>query len=298
MKPVKKKSDGSAGFTIIELMTVMSIIIILMGLLVPALNLVKRYAKRVTQKNQFHAIAVGLETFNAEWDGYPPSDALDAEKTPYCGAMKLAEAMIGQDTFGFHPDSRFVWRYPNRMEDPYYRTYRGDQSSRRRYLQAENANAHRLDEIYRDTGVFPRDARGCAFVLCDVYTQNMTTPDGKAVGMPVLYFKANTSGTEHPYTDQTGSTIGRVEAPDNIYHYEDNQDLVKLGKPWVPAGREDFRHPLDEYPILFYDATLNERVLESSGMGRPYNDDTYILMSGGFDGEYGTQDDVFNFMRQ
>jgi len=293
VKPVKKKSEGIAGFTIIELMTVMSIIIILMGLLVPALNLVKRYAKRVTQKNQFHAIAVGLETFNAEWDGYPPSGAEDAAGTPYCGAMKLAEAMVGQDTLGFHPDARFVYH------DPIYRQTYQDQSSRRRYLQAESANARRLDEIYPDptatrVGVFPRDV----YVLCDVYTQNMTSPiTGKPVGMPVLYFKADTSGTEHPYTDDNGNIVGDPYAPENIYHYEDNQELVRLPVPWNPRGE---LHQLAEDPMYFFDKVINDRVLESSKgvVRRPYNDDTYILMSAGFDGEYGTDDDVFNVMRQ
>jgi len=58
VKPVNKKSDKKAGFTIVELLTIMSIIVILIGLLVPALNMVKRYAKRVNQKNQFQAATV------------------------------------------------------------------------------------------------------------------------------------------------------------------------------------------------------------------------------------------------
>jgi len=47
------KSKGKkVGFTIIELLTVMSIIIILIAMLVPSLNAVRRYARVVMQKGQ------------------------------------------------------------------------------------------------------------------------------------------------------------------------------------------------------------------------------------------------------
>ena len=52
MKPIAKQSNKKAAFTIVELLTVMSVIIILVGLLMPALNLVRRYARTVRQKNQ------------------------------------------------------------------------------------------------------------------------------------------------------------------------------------------------------------------------------------------------------
>ncbi|MFA5251561.1 MAG: hypothetical protein WC454_03120, partial [Phycisphaerae bacterium] len=113
MKPITKQSDKKTAFTIIELLTVMSIIVILIGLLLPSLNMAKRYAKEVRQRAQFHSIGAAMELFSANsgWGAYPPSDALDGSTVtggePYCGAMKLCEAMMGQDLAGFHPDSRF-----------------------------------------------------------------------------------------------------------------------------------------------------------------------------------------------
>ena len=70
MKPIAKQSDKKAAFTIVELLTVMSIIILLIGLLVPGLNLIRQFAKRVKQKAQFHSIGIAIDLFNAEWDGY------------------------------------------------------------------------------------------------------------------------------------------------------------------------------------------------------------------------------------
>ena len=107
MKSNVKQSNREAAFTIVELLTVMSIIVILIGLLVPALNKVKQYAYDVKQQAQFHSIDAAIELFNSEFDGYPDSDALDPDGLPYCGAMKLCEAMMGRDLMGFHPDSIF-----------------------------------------------------------------------------------------------------------------------------------------------------------------------------------------------
>ena len=69
MKPVIKQTSQKKAFTIVELLTVMSVIIILIGILVPAMNRVRRYAREVKQRAQFHSIDVAMEFFNAEWDG-------------------------------------------------------------------------------------------------------------------------------------------------------------------------------------------------------------------------------------
>ena len=113
------------GFTIVELLTVMGVIAILIGLLVPALNQVKDYAKQIQQGAQFHSIEVALDLYKAEFGEYPASsDNLDeynpannavvringnpiTDTNYYCGANKLAEALVGLDFLGFHPKSQF-----------------------------------------------------------------------------------------------------------------------------------------------------------------------------------------------
>ena len=75
-------------------------------MLVPALALVKDYSKRIQQKAQFHGIDVGLQLYKTEYGAFPeskdngvaPANLIDP--STYCGANKLAEAMIGWDFLG------------------------------------------------------------------------------------------------------------------------------------------------------------------------------------------------------
>ena len=274
------------GFTIIELLTIMSIIIIIIGMLVPALNRVKRYARRVTQKNQFHAIDIGLNLFNAEWESYPPSDGDPPLPPPplyayYCGANKLAEAMVGQDLQGFHPSSRFVWPSVWPVNYCYTDT---DLSARRDYLTLENANACSMENVYSDCVPFDPNS----LVLCDMFLTIEHRRTGRFIGMPILYYKANVAGTQHPTPDNSVPFDGPGSQA-NIYKHKDNDILVGRGMPAQP----DVAHPLFKNPMLFYENTWDTQV--SNSYGRPYRRDSYILLSAGFDGFYGTADDVFNF---
>ncbi|UCE99682.1 MAG: hypothetical protein JSV82_01040 [Planctomycetota bacterium] len=297
MKQITKRTNKKAAFTIVELLTVMSIIIILIGLLVPALNMVKQYARRVRQKAQFHSIDVAMELFNNEWDGYPPSEE-SAYKVPpepaYCGALKLCEAMVGQDLMGFHPDSHFLSDCEDGLGNPIYATPTNgfdpatddpeNLKVRKTYLQLENVHAYRLWNIYgSDCDPFEKDL----FVLCDVYNRVRNVDTGKKIGMPILYYKANTSNTLH---DPNGTLPTTDDDNDYIYNYLDNHELVQLDIPWDTGGAQ---HPMFTDPEIFYEMTRNKKVQVESG--RPNRADSYILISAGFDGEYGTRDDIFNF---
>ena len=84
MKPTADQTRKRKAFTIVELLTVMSIIVILIGLMVPALNKVRRFATDVKQKAQFNSMNAAIELFNNEFEGYPPSTAMDVMTQPYC----------------------------------------------------------------------------------------------------------------------------------------------------------------------------------------------------------------------
>ena len=97
------------GLTMMELLIVLGIIAILVGLLVPALTVVRQMARETKQKAQFATIEMALAAFKNDDGDYPPSDWTPVPVTgDYCGSQKLAEALLGWDLLGFHPNS--AWR--------------------------------------------------------------------------------------------------------------------------------------------------------------------------------------------
>ena len=88
----------------------------------------------------------------------------------------------------------------------------------------------------------------------------------------------------------------------NIYNYDDNYWLINLELPFATT----YYHPIAEgsQPTqdggisdeeYFYKSMIRDKNV--SVIPRPVRPDSYILISAGFDGEYGTDDDIFNFMR-
>lgn len=294
MKPVANPASQRKAFTIIELLTVMSIIVILIGLLVPALNKVKRYATDVKQRAQLHSISTAIELFSNEFEGYPDSGALDPTGAPYCGAMRLCEAIMGQDLLGVHANTLFRADgqdaagnilYPNMTS--LTSAQREDNLKARKgpYLQPENANAYRMEDLYSDAGGFLPET----FVLCDVYGRK--TVKGFKTGMPILYYKANTAYSQH----DPSITMAANDSNGNIYNYLDNETLLALGKPWDTSSTS-MPHKLSAAgpngPDRFYMNTQSDKITTTE---RPFNADKFILISAGYDGEYGTADDICNF---
>lgn len=234
-----------------------------------------RFATDIKQCAMFASVEAATELFDSTFGGYPPSDANDTTGSPYCGAMKLAEAMVGQDQMGFHPMS--VFRADGL--DPYTLAplYTLDTLKVRPgpFLPLQNATLHKLVDIFGkgNAGPFREDV----LVMCDVFERDR--PDGKKTGMPVLYYRANTSATLHD--------VNEPDNPQNIYHYKDNETLIKLGVPGKPGQT----HPLAD-PRRFYLNIQNDRL---KVMSRPYRANSYILISAGYDGLYGTRDDICNF---
>jgi type II secretory pathway pseudopilin PulG len=293
---VKRKRTG---FTVVELLAAIGIIALMVSLLIPALNVVRNKAKETKQKAQFMTISLALEAFRNDYGDYPNSDwslptGVPTPSSDYCGAQKLAEALVGWDLSGFHPKSSWradgydgltpngPWTYdPDKVRDN-----NGDGISdsfderKGPYLELATTSAFRLGNIsalypglYNNTAPLAPNT----FVLCDVFgATKVTFPNGKTAkaGTPILYYRANTSG----------NTILEV------YNALDNDAIVNIKQ--TADGKV---HPLADASgqyQYFYNYIMDPKI---TARPWPYRPDSYLLISAGADGLYGTGDDVCNF---
>lgn len=74
-----------AGFTLIELLIVISIIAVLAGMLLPAVNLVRRQARDTQCSNNLHQLAIALEVYRQDWDTHFPKTLVSMCDDPSYG---------------------------------------------------------------------------------------------------------------------------------------------------------------------------------------------------------------------
>jgi len=318
--------DKRKAFTIVELLVSLVIIALLVSILLPSFAMIRRMAKETAQKSQIMTMSMAIDAFKQDYGDYPPSDSPDWRWSPptpqwnnYCGAQKLAEALVGWDLMGFDPNS--AWRNdgysgtivpvggPDSYDPDRVRlTPQGAATLFERkglYIELATANAFELRQLFNVTA--PLDP--CTFVLCDVFRIRKTFDNtGKQVfaGTPILYYKANTSSK---------SIAAPTAWQNRIYDYRHNQPLIDLRK-LTAAGSAGKAHPLGyssggEFTV-FYNSQSTYNTAAAPGFGGtgtgygirdpkvtqnpwPHKPDTYILISAGADGLYGTDDDICNY---
>lgn len=309
--PVKRKYTA---FTIVELLVSLVIITILIGLLLPSIAMVRRKAKETAQRAQITTIGSALDTFRGDYGDYPPSIWPDIPRFApplafeYCGAQKLAEALLGWDLMGFHPDTawradgRDLWNGPLTYDPDHTRPNPDATIAERvgRYLELSTVNVFNIGDLFDATDPLRADTH----VLCDVFGVKKKTLASETVkmGTPILYYKADTS--------QTGITNPELRL--RIYDYRHNRPLIALGSVTKPGGTAQ-QHPLDyddgtgTYPVFYNyqapysfpsgDAGTGYGIVDPQVTNRlwPYRPDSYILISAGADGLYGTRDDITNY---
>jgi type II secretory pathway pseudopilin PulG len=287
------------GLTIIELLIVLGIIALLVGLLVPALSVVRNMAKETKQKAQLSTIELALAAFKNDEGDYPPSDwpLPPNPGSDYCGSQKLAEALLGWDLLGFHPNT--AWRADgldaaggSGSYDPAHtRDINGDgipdtfDERKGPYLELATASAFKLIDLFGPNAI--GSLAPDTFVICDVFgAKKITMIKGvdsvtgqpitvtEKAGAPILYYRANTSG----------------KIMNAVYRVSDNDALV-IAKQQA----DGIEHPLarsgNQYQF-FYDYIRDPKI---NARPWPYRPDSYILISAGADGLYGTSDDIRNF---
>ncbi len=289
------------AFTVVELLTVITIIAILVGFLLPSLTKIKTMVRETQQKAQLTTIGLAISGFKNDYGDYPPSSPKDPANLDYSGTQKLTEALVGWDLMGFHPNSEFnsdgeddnnQQVYPDPLDMTIQAHVDNLKERKGPYLEDATETVFRLgyislseQGIFKDYGqLWPE-----TYVICDVFTKrrlSLTSGRTARAGTPILYFRANRNSKNH-------NTAG-VSYDERIYNVYDNRYLVDLGSITEDGEVSTKTHSLADgsqrYKV-FYDYITDEKVSNPW----PYRPDSYLLISAGADGEYGTRDDITNF---
>lgn len=293
-----KTETFKKGFTLVEILTTIVIITILIGVLLPALNMARNFAKGAKQGSVINSLDIGINMFKNDTGEYPPSHGKGTGATPpgsndysYCGAQTLAEAMVGCDLMGFHPKSVFdetknYAGYPNfNSSSLYYDDTAGDSLKARKDLYVDRTNLGVFDtnDVYGDSG----SAISKGYMICDSFDgTGRTKTVGKKkvkIGTPILYYRADTSKLD------IDVNVAPKNDYDKIYDYGDNALLVNIGT----VKDTNTKHTNFNSDKLFYNYIKDEQASATRIM--PVKPDSFLLISAGQDGVYGTTDDICNF---
>lgn len=313
------------GFTLIEILVVVSIIALLAAIALPAFSSARNSAKNTTTKVLLKSITQGLEMFRTDNEkqfrrsgGYPASHKAEDPALPGAqdiyGAHWLVRGLLGQDLQGFIPRVNVPLdrqdRDQDRDEQVNWYDPKEDPIERGRYFPLDTKDLMPTGKLSgtRNIAFFPP---GGVDNARDVDHVDDLSVFVDAFRRPVLYYAAN------PYGRVLASETTDTDAEDRsgIYVHEDNEGFTGRGNNhgWRFRGRERFGwldhniqqfgdidpSDIDDQPNTFARYVADHRFHERSGESvvRPFRPDSFLLITAGEDGLYGTTDDVNNFER-
>lgn len=319
---MKKQRQKPTGFSLIELLVVVAIISMLVGLLTVGLHKTKVLSTGLRQKSVFHSMEIGLELFSKDFGDYPDSKVLPnpTAANQVCGAQHLVEALVGRDEAGLEP--RTGWYAPNdaayspegakiNNADYYFYDSTSEVSRNRRkgpYVELKYVDVFTIYELWQGNNGSSRiyDSQGAASparrapVFTDTFKRStVSLPNGETVrvGMPILYFKADRSATQPFRLDAAGrNTVTDPTTADMqkwTYSFVDNAAVTDL--PRLDNPSDDAEHYKGPSKVQVFYELITQRSEPDRPFYKPFNANKYLLISAGWDGRYGTEDDITNF---
>lgn len=315
------KSSGykQNGFTLIELLVVIAIIAMLISIFGVGMRKIKISQRNLQQKAVFHSMDIGLELFSKDFNGYPDSGQINAGGKVVCGAQRLAEAMFGRDERGFHPRTKWHPALDMAATPPHpgaaIYTEITQRNRKEPYTELKYGGIHTIAELWGSPGtnIYDSAAAGSgterAPVITDVFAYTTVTIGGETekVGLPILYFKADSSkrfrvdASNVPVPSPAAAEYGNW-----IFNYDDNLPILQLN--WLreitepsptPGLNKHYKDAAKSNIQVFYESlTSRHEDMNKDGTDdffKAFNADTVILISAGYDGIYGTKDDITNF---
>ncbi len=329
-------SRGRPGFTLVELLTVIAIIVLLIGILIPALSSARSQAKGSSTTGLIKSLDSGCEMFRGDFNQYPQSRGPNPFEGD-SGTLLMGAQWLGLQLVG--PDMRGIVNWKDLRNDSPNGDVTGviDPGDWHDWYSLAPAREYtRMGPYATVDGGAVQSLITLPNVNSDVGDPPPELEDGDpsgwnngripffidAFGNPLLYYRA-TPKANAPFTTGTpggGMVVGCYDQADNGYitgsagddgRYPTGQmagwDLAGIGyvNQWGYAhelGELGFVEnqltlPLEKtFAGFLYDRAIFSTT-QQSGEGRvwPYKPDSYLTISAGEDGIYGTMDDITNF---
>lgn len=300
------------GFSLVELLTVVGIIALLIGILLPSLSGARMEARRSATRQFLAACERGLEVFHGDFGQYPDSrrrgDPVSYNGSPndaeLSGGHWLARAMIGHDGAGLDyggksfsgPESSlgiFDDEHDPNYSQVFLKSNKDVIYAKRRGVYVEGAKYKRDQEIRGADG--PETGRS---LLLDSFEY------------PIIYYRARPRGAQVP--------MSKLPDEYGVYCQQDNAEITGSDdfQCWDFVGT-GFKHGLKVFGDLD-DPLIRARDVDNAARGQTFvgtfydrdafnadpstnkvvrkavKDTSFVMISPGPDGLYGTNDDVSN----